>query len=129
MIYQFWLTVLGYHYYILSLSEPCPGEEKHQFYIFTQKLPPLGVGVGGMKFTVLCLLTLQMVHTKFGKNCPLVLKKDMLTYDAQRTKNASNIQFHVSILTLQMLHNKFGEDMTSCSKDVKGQLIKTDANS
>ena len=41
---------LCHHYYICNLSETCLGVEKkifkeiHQFYPFTPKLPPLGVG-------------------------------------------------------------------------------------
>ena len=38
------------------------------FTLFTIKLPPLWVGV--MKFTISCLLTLQMLHTKFGLDSP-----------------------------------------------------------
>ena len=37
-----------------------------------------------MKFTISCLLTLQMLHTKFGMIVPVVFDK-MLTHDAQRT--------------------------------------------
>ena len=46
--------------------EPCPRVEKKKyinFTLFTPKLPPLGAGP--MKFTISCLLTLQMLHTKF----------------------------------------------------------------
>ena len=38
-----------------------------------------------MKFIISCLLTLQMLHTKFGKIGPVVLEKKMLMHDARRT--------------------------------------------
>ena len=37
------------------------------FIIFTQKLPPIGVGWGVMKFTISGLLPLYMLLTKFVK--------------------------------------------------------------
>ena len=37
-----------------------------------------------MKFTISCLLALQMLHTKFGKIGLVVLEKKMLTHDARR---------------------------------------------
>ena len=36
-----------------------------------------------MKFTISCLLTIQILHIKFGKDWPL--ERKMLTYDARRT--------------------------------------------
>ena len=34
-----------------------------------------------MKFTISCLLTLQILHTNFGKDWPVVLEKKMLTHE------------------------------------------------
>ena len=57
---------LDHHYYTLSLSELYSGVEKILlrntliFTLFTPKLPPLWVGV--MKFTISCLLTLEVLH-------------------------------------------------------------------
>ena len=56
---------------------------------FTPKLPLLGVR-GVMKFTKSCLLTLQMLHTKFGKDWPCSSCEKMLTDDAQRTTTDAN---------------------------------------
>ena len=70
-IYNFDRGFLAHYYYIFSLSARCTGVEKkifkeiHQFYTFYPKITsPLGGGV--MKFTISCLLTLQMLHIKFG---------------------------------------------------------------
>ena len=38
------------------------------FTLFTLKLPHLGKEI--MKFAIFCLLTLQMLHTKLGLDCP-----------------------------------------------------------
>ena len=70
-IYNFGRPIIGHHYYLLSLIELFPGVEKktfkeiHKFYTFYPRItvPPLRVGV--MKFAISCLLTLQMLHTKF----------------------------------------------------------------
>ena len=48
-IYNFGRPFLCYHYYTLSLSEPCPSlenifKEIHQLYNFYPKITPLGVG-------------------------------------------------------------------------------------
>ena len=56
-----------------SLSEPYPGIEKkilkkkyiNLIFLITSKLSPLW-GVGFMKFIISCLITLKMLHTKFG---------------------------------------------------------------
>ena len=59
---------IGHHYYnILSLSDLCLGIEKilneiHQFIHFLpQNYPPPLLGVGVIKFTICCILTLQML--------------------------------------------------------------------
>ena len=69
-IYNFGRPFLGHHYYILRLSDQCLGEETNifkeiqQFYTYYLKITsPLDGGV--MKFTISCLLTLQMLPTKF----------------------------------------------------------------
>ena len=68
--YNFGRPFLGHHYYIHGLSDLCLGVEKkifkdiQQFTLLTQNDLPFGWGV--MKFTISCLLTLQMLHTKFG---------------------------------------------------------------
>ena len=59
-------------------------KEIHQFYTFYPKITSSWRGGGGMKFTIYCLLTLQMLHTKFGQDwlsssCPN--EKKMLTDD------------------------------------------------
>ena len=43
-------------------------EEMHQFYSFHPNLSALGWKI--MKFTIPCLLTLQMLNTKYGKDWP-----------------------------------------------------------
>ena len=80
-IYNFGRPILGHHYYILSMSEPCPGVKNKtflvipQFYNFyPQILSPWGGGV--MKFKISCVLTIYMLHNKesgrirrrFGRN-------------------------------------------------------------
>ena len=73
-IYNFGRPFLGHNNYTLSLSETCPGVEKifkkylNFTFFFTPKWIPLGVGF--IKLTISCLLTLKMVHTKFGKVWP-----------------------------------------------------------
>ena len=69
-IYNFGRPFLGYHYYILNLSVPCSRDEKREreeilHFHYMTKLHPLGMGV--VKFTNSFFLTLQMLHTKFGK--------------------------------------------------------------
>ena len=71
IIYSFGRPFLDHRYYTLSLTELCPGEEKIfkeilQFYTsYSQNTPPptRWGGAGVMKFTISCLLTLQMLHT------------------------------------------------------------------
>ena len=41
-------------------------------HFFTQSYPYLGQGGGVMKLTISCLLTLQILHTKFGWHCFLI---------------------------------------------------------
>ena len=68
--------------YIFSLCEPCHGVKKNiNLTLFTTKLPPLMVRV--IKFTISCVFTLSMLHTKFLKNGPVGLEK-MLSHDGQR---------------------------------------------
>ena len=56
--------------------------EVHQFYTFFVKIT-LHLGMGVMKFTKSCLITLQIqITVKIG---PVVLEKNMLTDDARRT--------------------------------------------
>ena len=51
IIYNFVRTFLGYHYYTLGLTEPCPEVDKIFkrntliLHSLPKKLPPLGVGV------------------------------------------------------------------------------------
>ena len=52
------------------------------FHFLPQNLSPLDVGA--MKFTISCLLTLQMLHTNLVKIGPVVLVKKMLTDDGRR---------------------------------------------
>ena len=71
-IYNFGRPFLGHLYYILSLSDLCLGVEFKK-YIILHFLPPNNLPLkweGVMNFTISCLLTLQMLHTKFGKDCP-----------------------------------------------------------
>ena len=80
-IYNFGRPFFSHHCYTLILFEPCLVVEKnfflteiHQCYTFYPKITsPWGVGGGVMKFRTSCLLTLQMLHTKFGKIGPVVL--------------------------------------------------------
>ena len=59
--------VLGHHYYIISLSEPCRGVEKifckeiRKFYLFYPKIIPSPLGMGVLKFINSCLCTIQML--------------------------------------------------------------------
>ena len=69
-IHNFGKPFLGYHFYTLSLSEPCPWVEKKIFlrntsilHFLPQNYLPLG---WGHEIYNICLLTLQMLHTKFG---------------------------------------------------------------
>ena len=80
-IHNFGRPFLSHHYFILSLSEPYPrrGEDFLKTYInftiFTPKLPP--IGIREMQFTSSCPLILLILHTKFGKDWPVVLEKKM----------------------------------------------------
>ena len=71
-IYNFGIQFLGYHYYILILSDPCSVLEKilkeiHQFYTFCPKITsPLGGGV--MKFTISCLLIPYRCYIRHVQN-------------------------------------------------------------
>ena len=56
------------------------------FKFFTPKLPPLGVGV--MKFTISCHLTLQLLHTKLGWDWPSSFWEE--DFNARRTPTCSN---------------------------------------
>ena len=73
-IYNFGRPFLGHHNYIHSLSVLCLGVEKkifkeiHQFYTFYTKITSSWDGEGVMNFTISCLFTLQLLHTKFGKD-------------------------------------------------------------
>ena len=76
-IYNFGGPFLGHHYYILGLSDQCLGGEKKIFlrntsilHFLPQNYLPFGWGI--MKFTISCLLTLQMLHTKFGQDWPSI---------------------------------------------------------
>ena len=57
--YNFGRPFLGHHHYIYSLSDLC-GSKEEDFY--PKNYFPLGSGAV-MKFTISCLLTLQMLHT------------------------------------------------------------------
>ena len=50
-------------------------------YTFHPRITSSWGGVGGMKFTISCLLTLQMLLTKFAKIGPVILEKKMLQND------------------------------------------------
>lgn len=68
--YNFGSQVLSYYYYLISSSEPCPEVKENIFmkYInfthFTLTLTSLWFG--DMQFAIYCLLTLQILHIKFG---------------------------------------------------------------
>ena len=85
-----YLPFLGNHYFIHSLSEPCSEVEKNIFFMkninFTL-LPKnyLFLGWGVIKFTISCLLTLQMLHTK-DYHCPCNFLEDA----RRRTPSHSN---------------------------------------
>ena len=68
-ICNFCRSFLDHHFYTLSLYEPCPKDllRNTSYYTFTPKLHPLGVG--GHE---ICLLTLPMLHTKFGQDRPSI---------------------------------------------------------
>ena len=88
-IKNFGRLFVGHHYYTLSLCEPCSELEKKilkkdiDFTQFTQNYLCLAGG-GGMKFTISCFLTLQMLYTNMVKIGPVVFKKKMLTHDGRR---------------------------------------------
>ena len=72
-IFNFGRPIIGHNYYILGLSDQCLGLEKKLFkkhaailHLLPPNYIPFRWGGGVMKFTISCLLTLQMVHTKFG---------------------------------------------------------------
>ena len=69
------------HYYC-SLSDLCLGVEKkiyremHQFYTFCSQLCPLRVGL--IKLLNFCLLSLQGLQIKFGKDIGQVVLEKMM---------------------------------------------------
>ena len=74
-IYNFGRPFHGHHYYTLRLYGPCPRvgknifQEIHQFYTLDPKITsPWDEGV--MKSMISGLLSLHMLHTKFGKDWP-----------------------------------------------------------
>ena len=61
--------LLGYHFFILGLSDQCPGVEKkikklYQFYIFYLEIISPWVGADVMKLTIAYLHAQQMLHTQ-----------------------------------------------------------------
>ena len=81
------------HYYTLSLYEPCPGlEEKifkeiNQFYTFTSKLPPLGVGSHEI------YNFLSPYHTDATSlYCTYLFKKEMCSIFSKNERNKDKMQ-------------------------------------
>ena len=77
--------------------------EIHKFYTFYLKMFSRRNGVGVKKFTICCLLTQQMLHTKYDKV-------------SSNTKNRGIKQIKIlwrefticCLLSQQMLHTKYG---------------------
>ena len=81
--YNFGGSFLGHNYYVLKMYGPCTEEEK----IFLRNTPILHffpLGLGFIIFTISCLLTLQMIHTKFFKIGKVVLEKKIITHDGRQ---------------------------------------------
>ena len=73
-IHTFGRAFLDYSYYILvhvqpvfTLSIRCPEVEKK---IFKEIWPPRVGGQGFRKYTIMCVLALQVLHTKCGQDWP-----------------------------------------------------------
>ena len=62
------LLIITIYMYLVCLIYAYDKKYIH-FSLFTLKLPSLNE-VGVMKFTISCLSTLKMLHTKFGQNLP-----------------------------------------------------------
>ena len=71
--------MMFFHYitYMATPLQENPAPMVMKFTVLPQNNSPWG-GLGGMKFTVSCLLTLQMLHTNLVKIGPVVLEKMML---------------------------------------------------
>ena len=89
-IYYFGVAVLGYHYYILSLSDLCLGVEKKIFlkkyiilHFLTRQVPPLEGG--GHKFTISLSYPYRCYTPNLVMTGLVVLQKKILTDDARRT--------------------------------------------
>ena len=78
-IHNFRRPYFGYRYYVLGLSEPCPGIEKKTFFkymyisfaVFSPKLSPLGSSSWNLQL-ISCLLILQCYIPNLIKICPTV---------------------------------------------------------
>ena len=124
-IYNFGRHFLGHHYYILSLSDVCLGDERKifkeimHFYYMTYMVTPQNLTPGVMKFTILVDPSLFIITTYlvflintweqrrrcFKKYSNFTLFTPKLPLFPQ----LGVIQFTIScLLTLQMLHIKFG---------------------
>ena len=57
--------------------------------LFNQRLPALGVG-GVIKFTLYCLLTLEMLHIKFITDLLGSFKMKMLTHERRRMSHVQD---------------------------------------
>ena len=89
-IYNFGITFLGHHYYILDVSDLCLGVEKkifreiQQFYTFYPQITsPLRRGPWNLQF--LDSLPYRCYTPNLVKIAPVVLEKKMLTHEARRT--------------------------------------------
>ena len=72
-IYNFSRTILDYHQLVYTLFESCPREENFLRYTSISHFlplnpPPSSPVLGVMESKISCLLTLQVVHTKFCKD-------------------------------------------------------------
>lgn len=65
--------LIGHHYYVLSLSKPCPILENFlkkytNFTLFTSQLPSFWMEI--TKFTISCVLVRHILHTIVGNDWP-----------------------------------------------------------
>ena len=92
-IYNFCMSFRHFYYFVLHLSDLCSGvvmkifREIHQYFLFTLKLSPHGVGCGHEIYNILSPTYRSYIPYVYILNlvkiCPVVLEKTMLTYNGR----------------------------------------------
>lgn len=92
------LTVLPGHYnYASRCLNHAPElrgrflKKIHQFYTFTAKLRLYRIG--GMPFKICCLLTLQVLNTKFSKNWLSSSSKENVNFNLTTDSDKTKVEF------------------------------------